>query len=191
MPKKDDKEWECLTGDKKRDMMGVGDLAPESEIGANSATHNTSKLSLIGTGLRKRLVPYGPIIKLPKFERFCPTKTGEATERDCKDIYAADALYDVTDEGDLPMKRSIDVDLEEQYWDFLGADSEVSSSYLSQIKERSSIERRDNAKRLKVCYSKQGSKKIGGETFTVLATGEGPFDILDNDESWETCNNCE
>ena len=53
--------------------------------------------------LGKRLVPYGPIIRLPNNEQLCPNKGGTQAPKACIDIPATDGLYESAE--DLPLKR--------------------------------------------------------------------------------------
>ncbi|KAI9150010.1 Chitotriosidase-1 [Paramyrothecium foliicola] len=77
-------EWECLTGETSRRDLGA----------AQNFNSSSSKHSLIGKGLQKRLTPYGPVIKLPKLEKLCPSRGGEAGSGECLEIFAVDDFYD-------------------------------------------------------------------------------------------------
>lgn len=111
IPRDEDQDWECLTGTTKREVSRPNPALIAADM--NHYAHNSSSLSLIGTGLRKRSVPYGPVLSLPKFEQLCPSKVEELEEKACEDIYAADTLYDEAEsdtvEGDFLTTRSLDL----------------------------------------------------------------------------------
>ncbi|KAK5654041.1 hypothetical protein OQA88_7719 [Cercophora sp. LCS_1] len=81
-------EYLCLTGGSKRSISA----GPDGPINMRSSGNATSRL------LSKRLVPYGPIIRLPKSEQLCPNKGGVAPTSECSKIFGTDEMYDDPDD---------------------------------------------------------------------------------------------
>jgi hypothetical protein len=190
IPSNEDQEWECLTSGAKRDTIAAG---PVRGTGAGSTGLDPLKqngsTSLPGSGLRKRYVPYGPLISLPKFEQFCPSAVGEATEQKCEDIYAADDLYATSDgsaESDNLSLNTRSTELSKDLLGYLSEDSELADA-VSHLEERLV---KAKGKSFMICYTKSGSKKTGGQTYWIENWDEsGDFTYLDNDK-WSDCNNC-
>lgn len=93
-------EWECLTGGGSK----------RATLDAPAAFYNDSLLE--GTrpsthALGRRGVPYGPVIKLPKADQLCPNKGGPATIAPCDKTWAADDMYEDSDDGNF-FRRAVE-----------------------------------------------------------------------------------
>lgn len=146
------------------------------EISSSSANDSApARVSLIGSGLRKRAIPYPKAISLPKAEKLCPkTSSGPATE--CSKILAADSVYSAKSEDYeyiQPTRRDLN-DLDS--FDFNTTDVLESRDGM--------IESRAIGKSVTIC---RGVKKFN---IHIKAWNRGGvFPIWDN-EAWDDCNNC-
>ncbi|RMZ83679.1 hypothetical protein DV738_g1033, partial [Chaetothyriales sp. CBS 135597] len=100
IPRDPDAEYLCLT-------------EPNTKRETDSPDRNSSALarpSRLASGIRKRLVPYGPVLSLPKIEHLCPSKGDMEEPGECINIYAVDDFYDATDSDAFFERRSEDFD---------------------------------------------------------------------------------
>ncbi|KXH59987.1 glycosyl hydrolase family 18 [Colletotrichum salicis] len=188
IPKNEDQEWECLTGQAKRDTIESGLEALDRVRRVSHGYNDTAPFSLIGTGLRKRVIPYGPMITLPQMQQLCPTNKDEIELKDCGDIFAGDEMYKVSTEDEdagSVLKRSVNEKTNEEYWE--AADDDV---YVVNPATGLHIRAASSKKKITICYTKQGSKKLNGHEFYLQSWDIKTYTILDN-EDWGDCNNYE
>ncbi|GKT56242.1 hypothetical protein ColTof3_03581 [Colletotrichum tofieldiae] len=179
-----DEEWECVTADTKRHIEGRRESRNSS-----LASH-----SLIGkSSLRKRLVPYEPLIKLPNAEKLCPVK-GNQGAQDCADTQNIFDFYDDSTSDAQPVefrKRDVidDDDLyakgpfvETNEFNDYGDDEKYEpSANETHLVDRGLLTKRAPGKKLSIC---DGAHKFHIKKWDT----SGAFDIYDNAD-WSDCNN--
>ncbi|RMD39440.1 hypothetical protein DV735_g5689, partial [Chaetothyriales sp. CBS 134920] len=101
IPRGTDNQYLCLT---------EANAKRATDVSVRNFSATSRRPSLLASGLRKRLVPYGPILSLPRVEQLCPSKGGTEDPVDCINIYAVDEFYDATDSDDFLEKRSASLD---------------------------------------------------------------------------------
>lgn len=95
-------EFECLTGGGSKRSISSG---PDGTINVRSVDSNRT-----ASRLSKRLVPYGPIIRLPKSEQLCLNKGGTPESSECSDIFGTDDLYEQPTEEERVLRKRSDTD---------------------------------------------------------------------------------
>lgn len=163
-------EWECLAGGgNKRATIDPPDPSFNDSLldGWRPAYH----------ALSRRGVPYGPVISLPKADQLCPSKGGPAGIQPCDQTWAAEEMYDESEDA-RAFRRSVDeVDLFDPEWHNVterGVD--VADLDLHQL-----VARHDK-KPLDICV---GHAKMVVKFPDYDTNG----DILDN-PAWNDCFNC-
>lgn len=159
MPK--DGEWECLTADNIKRTIDTPGHNNSNSLVTRSSLH---------PGLNKRLVPYGPVIKLPSAEKLCPNKGGAAGVTPCSQTFAVDGMYADSDDIGSFTRRSLDYTL------LNTTEGDVESLHLHQWVERLS------KTPLSIC---DGDAKM----LVKFPNYDTNGDIYDN-ENWGDCNNC-
>ncbi|WDK21332.1 glycosyl hydrolase family 18 protein [Colletotrichum graminicola] len=178
-----DKEWECVTAETKRHIEGRGE--------SRNSSH-----SLIGKpSLRKRLVPYEPLVKLPDAEKLCPVE-GNQGAQDCADTQNVFEFYDDSTSDAHPVefrKRSIFDDdggslfakgpfnETDDYNDYSDDQEYGTSASEMHLVERGPLAKRAPGKKLAICN--------GAHQFHIKKWDtSGTFDIYDNAD-WADCSN--
>ncbi|KAL2259976.1 hypothetical protein VTK26DRAFT_6171 [Humicola hyalothermophila] len=185
VPSDSNQQWECVTGGAASRRDAFSSLPAEAP-----ANHSRpARTSLIGSGLRKRAVPYPKAISLPSAEKLCPrTNTGPPTE--CLQTFAADSVYSARSEDYEylhPTRRRRELD---DLDDFHAADTGgLSLDPRNGTSPSSIVERRDGViaaravgKRVTIC------KGVRATNIHIKAWNvNGNFPIWDNHD-WATCN---
>ncbi|KAL3423877.1 glycosyl hydrolases family 18 protein, partial [Phlyctema vagabunda] len=84
----DGSEWKCLTDSVASNRRATNTLQDPEVSSLNKSSSNL---------LKKRLVPYGPIFRLPPIDSLCPTKGGSPNVGSCSEIFAVDGTDDSDD----------------------------------------------------------------------------------------------
>ncbi|KAI1776334.1 family 18 glycosyl hydrolase [Hypoxylon cercidicola] len=155
-------EWECLTADNIKRTIDAPD---------HNSTHSLITRSSLHSGLNKRLVPYGPVIKLPSAEKLCPSKGGAAGVTPCSQTFAVDGMYADADDISSFTRRSSD------YTILNVTESDAESLHLHQWVERL------RKTPLSIC---DGDAKM----LVKFPEYDTNGDIYDN-ANWGDCNNYE
>lgn len=184
-----DGEYECLTGDggAKRsldasldhhDHSGRLHAALHRNRGRNN---NLSDVSSPSKLLKKRLVPYGPIISLPSNEKVCPNKGGVEPPGECINIFAVDSHYDDADDMFF-RKRGLDADADVVH----GLASLNISAALDLDDELVELHQWDKRLTKASIDTCQGSA-VMSVSFPDYQVATVIYDNAD----WSDCNNCE
>lgn len=131
--------------------------------------------------LRKRLVPYGPLITIPGDKKLCPNKGGTTAPGPCLDQGAVEGFYKVTPDSDLFDKRSLAADdaSDPELDDFEYIEAQLNSTL-----HLNHFDRRAIGKRIVTC-SNNAKHNVMFQAWPQDST----FEIYDN-EAWDKCNNC-